>query len=378
MNSSPKEIGIGLIGYGHWGPNHARVFNQLPECRVHIIADRDDQRLAAIGQHSPGTEATSDYDAVLRHLKVDAVVIATPTKTHYSLVKSSLLAGKDVLVEKPISYTAYEARDLVELAYNHERILMCGHIFLFNTGIRKLRQYIEEGTLGQIYYMAATRTNLGPLRDDVNSLHDLGSHDVSIFHYLLDERPREVSAWGESYIQPDLEDMTFACLEYPNRILCHMHVSWLNPLKERRLVVVGDKKMAVWDDTSPLESIRLYDKGLAEEPYYDSFGQFQRVLRDGDVLIPKLKAEEPLKVQNQHFLECVRTRQRPLTDSVFALDVMLTLEALQHSLRKGGAREPVESRLYFFNKQSKANSESGLLQGAVPFRMGAQKDTPGR
>jgi predicted dehydrogenase len=150
-----------------------------------------------------------------------------------------------------------------------------------------------------------------------------------------------------------------------------MHVSWLNPLKERRLVVVGDKKMAVWDDTSPLESIRLYDKGLMEEPYYDSFGQFQLLLRDGDVLIPKLKAEEPLKVQNQHFLECVRTRQRPLTDSVFALEVMLTVEALQHSLRKGGARQLVESRLSLSNKRSKANGESALLAGTGLFRAGA-------
>jgi predicted dehydrogenase len=345
MNSDPEEVRIGLIGYGYWGPNHARVFNELLGCRVQIIADRDKKRLEAAGRHSPGAETVSECDAVLQHPKVDAVVIATPTKTHYSLVKLALLAGKDVLVEKPISYTAYEAQELVECAHDQERILMCGHIFLFNPGIRKLRQYIEEGTLGRIYYMGATRTNLGPLRSDVNALHDLGSHDVSIFQYLLDGQPNEVSAWGESYIQPDLEDVTFACMEYPNRILCYMHVSWLNPLKERILVVVGDKKMAVWNDTSPLESVRLYDKGFMKAPYYDSFGQFQLLLRDGDVTIPKLTAEEPLKVQNQHFLECVRTRQSPLTDGAFARDVMLTVEALQHSLRRGGMRRPVANHL---------------------------------
>jgi predicted dehydrogenase len=365
MSGGSEQIGIGLIGYGHWGPNHARVFNQFPDCRVHIVADRDDQRLRAVSRHFPGTETTSDHDVVLRHPEVDAVVIATPVKTHYSLVKSSLLAGKDVLVEKPISYTAHEAQELVELAQDQERILMCGHIFLFNPGIRKLRQYIEEGILGRIYYMAATRTNLGPLRDDVNALHDLGSHDISIFHYLLDDRPREVSAWGESYLQSNIEDVTFACLEYSNRTLCHMHVSWLNPLKERTLVIVGDKKMGSWDDTSPLESIRLYDKGLMKEPYYDSFGQFQLVLRDADVLIPKLEAEEPLKVQNQHFLACVRTRQRPLTDGMFARDVMLTLESLQHSLRKGGTRQPVES--VYTVKRSRVSNESTLLLGAAPF-----------
>jgi predicted dehydrogenase len=341
MSGDSKEIGIGLVGYGHWGPNHARVFSQLQGCRLIVVADRDSQRLQVVGRQAPGTMTTTDFDAVIQHPEVDAVVIATPTLTHHSLVKAALLAGKDVLVEKPISYTSNESAELVALARERDRILMCGHIFLFNPGIRKLREYIEQGTLGRIYYMAATRTNLGPLRTDVNALHDLGSHDVSIFHHLLDGRPREVSAWGEAYLQHDVEDVTFACLEYPNRTLCHMHVSWLNPLKQRTLVVVGDKKMAAWDDGSPLEAIRLYDKGPMKEPYYDSFGQFQLVLRDADVLIPKLQAAEPLKAQDQHFLDCVRTRQKPLTDGVFAHEVVLALEALHHSLRRGGARQPV-------------------------------------
>jgi predicted dehydrogenase len=336
-----QAIGIGLVGFGHWGPNHVRTFNQLPDCRVIAVADRDDRRLEAVRGQFPGTRVSSDFDDVLQHPDIQAVVIATPTNTHHSLVKSALTAGKDVLVEKPISYAAHEAQELVELAEVHDRVLMCGHIFLFNSGIRKVRQYIEEDVLGRIYYMSATRTNLGPLRTDVNALYDLGSHDVSIFHYLLDARPREVAAWGESYLQHDIEDVAFACLEFPNRTLCQMHVSWLNPLKERTLVVVGEKKMVVWDDTRPLEAVRLYDKGLMQEPYYDSFGQFQLVLRDADVLIPKLRAEEPLRVQNQHFLECVRERKRPLTDAEFARDVVLTLEALQRSLHRGGSRQPV-------------------------------------
>jgi len=279
---------------------------------------------------------------VLEHPEVAAVVVATPVVTHHSLVKAALLAGKDVLVEKPICYRAAEAQELVDLAHECGRILMCGHIFMFNAGIRKLREYIEHGTLGRIYYMAATRTNLGPLRTDVNGLYDLGSHDVSIFHYLLQSRPLEAAAWGEAFLQHDIEDVTFGCLEYPGRILCHMHTSWLNPRKERTLVVVGDQKMAVWDDTSPLEAIRLYDKGLMQKPHYDSFGQFQLVLRDADVLIPKLKAEEPLKLQCQHFLECVEHRRQPLTGGTFARDVVFTLEALQRSLHKGGARQRVD------------------------------------
>ncbi len=336
-------IEIGLIGYGHWGPNHVRMFSQLADSRVSFVVDSDAQRLESVRRQFPGTKTSSQHETLLQDPGVDAVVIATPVATHHSLVKSALLAGKDVLVEKPITSTAAEAQELIDLAERHSRVLMCGHIFLFNAGIRKLREYIDNGTLGRIYYMAATRTNLGPLRRDVNALYDLGSHDVSIFNYLLQDQPRAVAAWGECYLQHDLEDVAFASLEYPNRTLCHMHVSWLNPRKERTLVVVGDRKMAVWDDTQPLEAIRLYDKGLMQEPYYDSFGQFQLVLRDADVLIPKLRAEEPLKLQDQHFLDCVRNRQLPLTDGVFARGVVLALEALQRSLRQRGARQPVHT-----------------------------------
>jgi predicted dehydrogenase len=352
-------VRIGLIGYGHWGPNHVRVFNQFSDSRVSMVVDLDGQRLEAVRRQFPDVETGSRYEKILENPAVDAVIVATPVNTHHSLVKAALLAGKDVLVEKPITYTSAEAQELVELAERKGRVLMCGHIFLFNAGVRKLRQYIQDGTLGRVYYMAATRTNLGPLRRDVNALYDLGSHDVSIFHYLLDSRPREVSAWGESFLQHDIEDVAFGCLEYPERVLCHMHVSWLNPRKERTLVVVGDKKMVVYDDTSPGEAIRLYDKGLMQEPYYDSFGQFQLVLRDADVLIPNLQAEEPLKVQDQHFLECVRTRQRPLTDGVFARDVVFALEALQRSLHKGGSRQWVQA--WASNGPSKAKQAAGLV-----------------
>jgi predicted dehydrogenase len=336
-------IGIGVIGYGHWGPNHVRVFGGLPGCRVVGVADGDERRLQAARQTIPGAVLTTDFRVLLRHPEVQAVVVSTPLATHYAIVKEALLADKDALVEKPICHAVHEADGLIELAEARGRILMCGHIFLFNAGIRRLRDYIREETLGRIYYISATRTNLGPLRRDANALYDLGSHDVSMFHYLLDEVPIEVSAWGECYLQHDIEDVTFACLEFPGSILCHMHVSWLNPRKERTLVVVGEKKMAVWDDMQPLESIRLYDKGVMQEPYYDSFGQFQIALRDADILIPKLKAIEPLLAQDQHFLECVRERKQPLTHGAFARDVVSTLEALQRSLHRGGSRQRIES-----------------------------------
>ncbi len=341
MNAA-SAIGIGLVGYGHWGPNHARIFNGHPDSRVVAVADRDEGRLRAAENVIPFVSTMQDHRALLDHPEVDAVVIATPLTTHYGLVKEALQAGKDVLVEKPICYTAREAQDLCDLADQHDRILMCGHIFLFNAGINRLRQYIQDGTLGRVYYMAATRTNLGPLRTDANALYDLASHDISIFHYLLDSRPIEGSAWGETFLQHEVEDVVFACLEYPGQLLCHVQASWLNPRKERTLVVVGDKKMAVWDDMQPLESIRLYDKGLMRQPHYDSFGQFQLVLRDADVLIPKLPAVEPLKAQDLHFLECVRERKQPISDGAFSCDVVKALEALQRSLHRGGSRQRVD------------------------------------
>ncbi len=352
-------IGLGLIGYGHWGPNHVRIFNQFHDSRVRIVADTDSDRLKAIRQQSPEIELTDDYKELLRRPDVDAVVVATPVSTHYSLVEDSLLAGKDVLVEKPITYSTMEADHLIALAEKKHRILMCGHVFLYNAGIRRLRQYIDDGTMGRVYYMTATRTNLGPVRRDVNALYDLGSHDVSIFHYLLGDKPIEASAWGEKFLQLDIEDVCFACLRFPNKTLCHMHVSWLNPRKERTIVVVGDKKMAVWDDTSPLEPIRLYDKGLMQEPYYDSFGQFQFQLRDADVLIPKLRLEEPLKAQDRHFLDCVLHRSQPLTDGAFARDVVQTLEMLHHSLDKRGHIE--ERRT---NRGISRHSRSTVRQGS--------------
>ncbi|HEY2159529.1 MAG TPA: Gfo/Idh/MocA family oxidoreductase [Isosphaeraceae bacterium] len=337
-------IGIGLIGYGHWGPNHARTFNGQADSHVVAIADASEKRLEAAQKQVPYVTTSSDHRAVIDHPEVDAVVIATPLTTHYGLVKEALLAGKDVLVEKPLCYTDQESQELCDLAEERGRILMCGHIFLFNSGINKLREYIQDGTLGRVYYMAATRTNLGPVRDDANALYDLGSHDVSIFHHLLGARPLEAAAWGESFLQHEVEDVVFANLEYPDKTLCHMHVSWLNPRKERTLVVVGETKMAVWDDMQPLESIRLYDKGLGQQPHYDSFGQFQLVLRDADILIPKLKAVEPLVAQDTHFLECVRERKAPLSDGPFARDVVASLEALQRSLHRGGSRQRVNDR----------------------------------
>ena len=356
-------IRLGLIGYGHWGPNHLRVFNQSSDSRVQVVSDLDPKRLAATQAPYLDVETTTDFNQVIQSPKVDAVAIATPVTTHHSLVKAALLAGKDVLVEKPLCYTSAEAEELLELAEQKARILMVGHIFLFNAGIRKIRDYIEDGTLGRIYYLAATRTNLGPLRRDVNALYDLGSHDISIFNYLLGESPSEVAAWGAAFLQHDIEDVAFASLEYPRQTLCNMHVSWLNPRKERTLVVVGDKKMATWDDTFPLESVRLYDKGLMQKPHYDTYGQFQLVLRNADILIPKLQAVEPLRAQNQHFLDCVRRSETA---------------AHRRPFRAGGRAGPGSPpALAAPGRQSASGRLSGLAAGPSSRQQGSGGESRG-
>lgn len=337
--SATAGVRIGVIGYGHWGPNHVRVFNQLPGSRVVHVADPDGNRRDALRAQFRDVRTSDSPEHIFADPDVDAVVVATPLRTHFELTRAALLAGKDVLVEKPITPTAAEADELADLAEAEGRVLMCGHVFLFNPGIQKLRQCVEDGTVGRVYYVAATRTNLGPIRMDANALYDLGSHDVSIFHHLLGSRPEAAAAWGACYLRPDVEDVAFACLHYPGGALCHAHVSWLNPLKERTVVLVGDKRMAVFDDTGVAGAVRLYDKGLLHEPYYDSFGQFQLILRDADVLIPKLPAVEPLRQQNQHFLDCVRQRATPVSDGRFARDVVATLEALQRSLDASGERQ---------------------------------------
>ena len=307
-------IGIGLIGYGHWGPNHARTFNGQADSHVVAIADASEKRLEAAQKQVPYVTASSDHRAVIDHPEVDAVVIATPLTTHYGLVKEALLAGKDVLVEKPLCYTSQEAQELCDLAEERGRILMCGHIFLFNAGINRLREYILDGTLGRVYYMAATRTNLGPVRGDANALYDLGSHDVSIFHHLLGTRPLEAAAWGESFLQHRGRGRR---LRQP-RISRPDHLPHARELAQPAQGADAGRRRRQEDGRVGRHAAAGVDpalrQGPGQQPHYDSFGQFQLMLRDADILIPKLKAVEPLVAQDMHFLECVRERKTPLSD----------------------------------------------------------------
>lgn len=303
--SDKRRLRIGVIGCGHWGPNHVRVFSELDRTTVVACCDLSEVRLSRISARFPDIRTTVDYRSILADDGIDALVVATPTNTHSRLVRESLEAGKHVLVEKPLCQTGAEGEQLAALAETHGRVLMVGHVFLFNAGIARLRETIRSGELGTIHYLDAVRTNLGPIRGDVNSLYDLATHDISIFNHLLDTAPVAVSCLGSRITQELIEDVCFTTIQYADGTLAHVHVSWLNPRKVRTMTVVGSKKMAHWDDIDPVDTLRLFDKGVAEEPTYNSFGEFQCLLRSADMHVPAIPAAEPLKKQAEAFARWV-------------------------------------------------------------------------
>ncbi len=336
-----RIVRVGVIGCGHWGPNHVRVFTQLGRARVEMCADVNPSRLAKMADRFSFVRTTADHRAILSDETIDAVVIATPTETHAEIVRDAIAAGKHILVEKPLCTSSAEARDLTAAADRAGVVLMVGHVFLYNPGIMKLREYVREGELGRIHYLDAVRTNLGPVRGDVNALVDLGTHDISIFNYLLDAVPQAVAAQGSAISQEGIEDVCFATLLYPDGTLGHIHVSWLNPRKVRTLTVVGQKKMADWDDVHPTDTVRLYDKGLDQPPHYDSFGEFHFMLRHADVRIPRIEQAEPLVLQAEAFLDSVLEGAACRSGGREAEAVVAVLEAAQASLHSGGGLCPV-------------------------------------
>lgn len=334
---------MGIIGCGHWGPNHIRVFEESDRAQVVACADLSSARLQRIATRFPHMETTTCSDDILHDPRIDAVVIATPTATHHALATSALRAGKHVLVEKPLCTTSAQAAELSALAAEVRRVLMVGHVFVFNGGILKLKELIGGGELGRIHYLDAVRTNLGPVRGDVNALYDLGTHDISIFNFLLGATPVSVSAHGSRIAQKSIEDVCFATLQYPDGTLAHLHVSWLNPRKVRTLTVVGSLKMAHWDDVDPQDTLRLYDKGLSEPPYYNSFGEFQYLLRSADVSLPAIRRTEPLLKQAEAFIAWVLEGKPSDADARAGTAVVRTLEAAMVSMRNGGVMVPVDT-----------------------------------
>lgn len=334
-------VRIGIVGFGAWGPNHARTLKAQAGCRLVQIAETSEPRLILARKQYPEVEITNDADAVLEGPDNDAVVIATPLESHHSLVRRALLAGKHVLCEKPLTRTGEEATELIQIADSKNLVLMVGHVFMFNPSVLFLKTEIERGELGRIYYLDLVRTNLGPIRQDVGAIYDLASHDISICNFLLEAQPREVACNAGYYLHGDREDVAFLTLYYPNQVVASIHVSWLDPRKVRQMTIVGNTKMALWDDINTSEPVRIYDKGVAAERPYTTFGEFHMVLRDGNIVIPKVRMFEPLMRQADHFASCILERRRSICDGRDGLAVVRVLEAALESLKNCGRITPV-------------------------------------
>jgi len=329
-----EKINIAVIGCGHWGPNHIRVFNSLSASKVIMAVDKDKKRLNLIRKTYPDVFYETDYKKALNNDDIDAVVVATPTSTHFKIVLEAIESGKHVLCEKPLCISKKEVEILDNISEKNNIILAVGYVFLFNNGILKLKELIRKKHLGTINYISMVRTNLGPIRSDVNVVHDLISHDISILNFLFETLPEYVLAAGGSFLQQSIEDIAFVSLFYSNGYIVNIRASWLDPCKVRQITVVGNKKMAVWDDLNHLGPITIYDKGVIREPYYTEYAEFIRLcIRDGDIKIPKIPFKEPLKSQNEYFLSCIRQNIKPINDVKFEEKVIKVIEAINESIK---------------------------------------------
>jgi predicted dehydrogenase len=336
-------IRVAVLGAGQWGPNLIRNFHNKQTSEVVWIIDCDAARLDEVHARFPDIQVGEDADQALRDPSVHAVVVATPTSTHYTLAKEALERGKHVLVEKPLTTEVKQGLGLLELATSRRLVLMVGHVFIYNSAIRRVKEYLDAGHLGKLYYVLMVRTNLGPIRLDVNAAWDLAAHDLSITNYWLNAEPLSVSAIGGTWINQGIEDAVFATLRYPQGVLVNLHASWLNPRKARDITVVGERRMLTFDDMNLNEPLRIYDKQLNDvrtrRTYVDSFDSFRASVPEAHITVPKVPVGEPLAMQCAHFLNCIVTGKQPLTGGREAVAVVRALEAMQRSIRAGGHEE---------------------------------------
>ena len=330
---------INIIGVGRWGPNILRNFCSMEDVQVGIVCDLNEENLARINSRFPEIECTTDTQRAITTDPADAIVICTPVASHFELASQALAAGRHVFVEKPLAASSDECRQLIKLAAKKKKYIFTGHTFKYNAGIRAVKDYIASGELGEIYLIDANRTNLGPVRYDVNAMWDLAAHDISIFSYWLDTQPHAVSAHGGCYLNPNIEDVVYATFEYGSGTIAHVHASWLNPRKIREITVVGEKKMLIWNDMNLSEPIRIYNRGFQrDDEYNDSFASFRLAIREGDVVIPSVRLNEPLRFECEQFIECLKNGSPPLTDGVDGLQVVLALEAASQSMLENNRR----------------------------------------
>jgi len=334
-----QKVNIAVVGAGYWGPNMIRNVEQLPDAVLHTICDLDEKTLQKAARNFRPLHISQDVEQVMNNPDIEGVIIATPAHTHAALARQALQAGKHVLVEKPLALNSADCQMLIDLAAQQGKILMVGHVFEYNPAVTKLKDLVQGGELGNVLYIYSTRVNLGIIRDDLNAFWNLAPHDISILNLLLGASPLRVSAQGFQYVQRPqrLEDVVFAVLEYPNGVVAHIHTSWLDPNKVRRMTVVGDKKMVVYDDVSE-NRLMIFDKGVAWVEDGANYGSHRLMTFSGDIYIPKLNATEPLRAEIQHFLDCIRTGTKPLSDGADGREVVRVLEGVAESLAQGGVK----------------------------------------
>jgi predicted dehydrogenase len=326
---SSSGVRIGVVGLGYWGPNIARNFAAIPGCELAWCCDSSSEARERTAEQFPSVELTGEVDELLSDPLLDAIALATPVATHAELATRVLEAGKHCFVEKPLAQSVQDAERAVATARQSGRILMVGHLLEYHPGVQLLRQLSETGELGdRIYYIYGNRLNLGKLRADENALWSLGAHDVSVVLHLAGEEPLEAVAQGESYVRDGVEDVVFCFMRFPSGLCAHLHLSWLDPHKERRFTVVGSRRMATFDDMALEGKVTVYDKGFDE----DARGYGEYITRSGDIFCPRIPNVEPLRIECEHFVECVATGQRPRSDGDSGLRVVRVLETLQRSL----------------------------------------------
>jgi predicted dehydrogenase len=331
-----KGIKVGVAGCGYWGPNLVRNFKSLPDCTLRVACDISQERLKHVTSLYPEVKGELDYQRMIETEGLDAVVIATAVKHHFPMAKASLLAGKHTLIEKPMAASAAQCEELIEIARNQGVVLMVGHTFLYSQAVQKIKEIVDWGDIGDIRYIAARRLNLGLYQKDINVAWDLAPHDLSIILHIMGESPASVNCQGSAHITPGVEDVMMMHLEFSKNRSALVHSSWLDPRKVREMTIVGSKRMIVYDDVSQLEKIRIFDARVERPPHYDTFAEFQYAYHYGDMYAPHLKLEEPLKTECQHFLECIKTGQTPLTSGTRGLEVVRVLEACSASLKLDG------------------------------------------
>ena len=328
-------ISVGLIGYGYWGPNMARNIQENNDMKLRIICDSNTYSLQRASQRYPHVRCTDNVKEILNDPKIDAVIIATPANTHFDLASQALNSGKHVLVEKPMTDSVQSALELLELSEKVNRVLMVDHTFIYTPAVNQLKKIVSSGELGSILYYDSIRINLGLFQHDINVIWDLAPHDISIMHYLIEKSPVSVSAQGAKFLNNEIESIAYVHLTFDDGLIAHFHVNWLAPVKIRRTVIGGSKKMTVYDDVEPTEKIKVYDKGIditSEEGILETLVQY----RTGDIQIPHLENREALSVEIDHFKDCIINGKVPITDSHAGLEVVKVLEAAHQSIRKEG------------------------------------------